>query len=413
MFYDIGFEDDFDEIWGNIQNKYQDILSIISNDHSKGEHIKQLIQNGLDYLVVPEYLIETWQEEFRKQNLSNTRIVSFKHLKSEVLPNSAEKSICFLSFYGKGLLNKIMHTHHQIHFILFEGEYDLYQQAIESYNTETKRYLQHEHRKEISGIEYQEEILPETPNQLIERLFNDKTEIDFENPDNIIHVSANDIYKITCLNQANNLTEILELSPTKTVVQILDSEKEVKEKVFNLTVGDRFRSYDNTTKEQLYEIAKSADTEKRFDEIEKLSNLWKTELENYRHILNMNIDELLTKLTENGISIRHEFTLRNWLNPDSKVKYPQSIKDMRVLKKTINRPKLDDQFQNILKARRSYNGIMIALGRDLSDEIIDYAINKIKGNNLKKFKDAEIQKLIESNAPIRKILKIEIIKETE
>ena len=58
-----------------------------------------------------------------------------------------------------------------------------------------------------------------------------------------------------------------------------------------------------------------------------------------------------------------------------------------------------------------YRSIMIALGRDLSDEIMEYIIsnNREKGILLSEFSDAEIKALIKTNAKLRTIKTINMI----
>ena len=52
---------------------------------------------------------------------------------------------------------------------------------------------------------------------------------------------------------------------------------------------------------------------------------------------------------------------------------------------------------------------MIAAGRDLSDEISDYLINKIKGPFLEKLGNEIIQTITEHNMPKRTIESIQIV----
>jgi hypothetical protein len=58
---------------------------------------------------------------------------------------------------------------------------------------------------------------------------------------------------------------------------------------------------------------------------------------------------------------------------------------------------------------------MIALGRDLSDELIDYIIsNKTKkGEILTKFENEQIESFIEEAAPLKVIRNIKIVKDIE
>ena len=58
---------------------------------------------------------------------------------------------------------------------------------------------------------------------------------------------------------------------------------------------------------------------------------------------------------------------------------------------------------------------MIVLGRDLSDEVMDYVISegKVKGKILSRFSDDEINSFINQAAPLRKIKSISITEEED
>jgi len=56
---------------------------------------------------------------------------------------------------------------------------------------------------------------------------------------------------------------------------------------------------------------------------------------------------------------------------------------------------------------------MIALGRDLSDEIMDYITNKRKGTILDSFSDIEVKSLADKSAPLRIVEQILITEENE
>ena len=118
---------------------------------------------------------------------------------------------------------------------------------------------------------------------------------------------------------------------------------------------------------------------------------------------------LLDNLKNKGLSITTESTLQNWTKVESNVKFPQKPKDLLVLKKEINSDYLNENFGEIRKNRSAYNGIMIALGRDFSDEISDYIrINK-KGELLKQFSEQQIQQFVNQNAKERIIKTIKAI----
>ena len=121
------------------------------------------------------------------------------------------------------------------------------------------------------------------------------------------------------------------------------------------------------------------------------------------------LEKLLKHLNNNGLSITNELTLKNWINVDSDIKFPQKNKDLLVLKKSINSELLNENFNNIVKSRKRFNGIMIALGRDLSDEITGYIKENKKGQILKEFSDKQIQQFVNLNAKERIIKTIKAI----
>src|SRR5690606_8959392 len=130
------------------------------------------------------------------------------------------------------------------------------------------------------------------------------------------------------------------------------------EKVKNLKENDIIRLYENTTKEELYKIAIESGDEEKFLEIESLSKLWKSLLSVYTFKFS-SLTDFLKFLNEKGISISNENTLRNWITPESNVKFPQKTKDLYILKTILQDSMLDKYFQALLQSRRLYNGIMI------------------------------------------------------
>ena len=66
---------------------------------------------------------------------------------------------------------------------------------------------------------------------------------------------------------------------------------------------------------------------------------------------------------------------------------------------------LNNSFIQLLKVKRFYRGLMISLGRDLSDDVMDYIVSdgKNTGKMLSKFQTEEIQAFVKNAAPIRTI----------
>ena len=76
---------------------------------------------------------------------------------------------------------------------------------------------------------------------------------------------------------------------------------------------------------------------------------------------------------------------------------------------------LNQNFDQVLKVRSVYRGVMISLGRDLSDDVMDYVKSRglYKGRILSKFNEDEIQSFIHNAAPIKKIQSIKITDDEE
>jgi len=281
---------------------------------------------------------------------------------------------------------------------MYPQEEAYYKNCFNHFKKETYNELRSADRKVVSEISFRETKKIEDVSDLIKRLFDKNEEVEM-NPDYSTNYSTNITYKLTFENE----TDSLELDENKSVLLKIN-QKERFERVKNLKVSDKIRIYDNSSKEELYQVALTFDTEGEFKKIEKYSKLWKNELKNYS-LKFKSIDELHQHLVKNGLSIESELTLKNWIDSRSNVKFPQKNKDLLVLKKSINSDMLNKYFKDIIKSRKNYNGIMIALGRDLSDEISDYIKEeKKKGEILKQYSDSQIEQFVDQNAKKRILL---------
>ena len=296
----------------------------------------------------------------------------------------------------------MLYNSSKIYIILYSQENEHFDNCFNRFKRETYIELKSPDRKTISDISFKETEKYEGVSELIKRLFEQNEDVKI-NPDYSESYSTNIFYELTFEND----TETLELDENKTVLLKINN-KERNEKVKNLKEGDRIRVYDNSTKDELYKIALNADETGKFNDIEKYSKLWKTELLKYS--INFNpIEDFLKHLRDSGLSITNEFTLKNWINPESNIKFPQKNKDLLVLKKSINSDLLNNYHNEIIKSRRIFNGIMIALGRDLSDEITGYIKEGKKGQILKQFPDKQIHQFVDKNAKERIIKTIKAI----
>jgi hypothetical protein len=400
-FYEIG-KYDYEDIWEKIERKYVSILDEIKRRYLKFEKLKEI--KKIDYLVVPLGYKETWAEEIHRIGLTKTQVISYEEYK--ILKEPAYKQIIFLAFYGYKHLETILNTCYQIYILMYKEEEDLFEKCYRKYRSDLLDELKSESRNRICVVEYKEKPKIEQISELIERLCSQ--DLDLKNPikpDALVTENESIMYELVFEDST-----VEKLDANKTVLLITEGA-ERNEKIYNLVSGDEVRIYDNSTKEQLYEIALQEDKEDRIKQIEEHSKIWKKKLVDYSKRNFNTTESFFNVLKDKGISIKNISTLKNWLNLNDNVKFPQSTKDFTLLKRIINDEELNNNFSAILKSRRSYNSIMIALGRDLSDEIMSYIRTGQKGQILKRFSDLQINKFVQANAPKRKVKSIKILDE--
>jgi len=393
-FYDID-EYDYEDIWDDIFEKFSSLIDCKRESRVKIEKIQEF--QRIDYLVVPKEYIGIWSEEIDKDVIKN--IISFKDFENL---DKTNKTIVFLGFFGYNHLKSMIYNANQINIILYPQESEHFDSNFNRLKRETYFEIKNSDRTAISEISFKETEKVENISELISRLFeqDDKNKI---NPDYSEVHSSNIIKELSFEND----TEILELDENKTVLLKIN-QKERFEKVKNLTIGDRIRVYDNSSKEELYQVAIEYDTDGEFTRIEKFSRLWKNELNQFSEKFN-SLSELHNYLVSNGLSITNELTLKNWINVDSDIKFPQNKKDLSVLKKSINSDLLNESFNDVLKYRMGFNRIMKSLGRRFSSEISDYIQNKKKGKLLMSFSAEQIQQFVDQNAKERILKTIKVI----
>lgn len=398
-FHEIG-EYDYEDLWEKIKQKYTLILDEIRRGYLKFEKLKEI--KKIEYLVVPLEYKGTWVEEIQRIGLTKTQVISYEEYKN--LKEATCRQIVFLAFYGYKHLESILNTNHQISILMYKEEEELFEKCYRKYKNDLLNEIKSESRKQLSTVKYEEIPMIEQISQLIERLC--RRDLDVKSPikpDAPVTENESIIYEL-----AFEDSTVEKLDANKTVLLIKEGT-ERNEKIYNLVSGDKIRIYDNSTKEQLYEIALQEDREGRIKQIEEHSKFWKKKLVDYSKRNFNTTESFLNVLKDKGISIKNISTLKKWLKLNDNVKFPQSTKDFTLLKRIINDEELNNNFPAILKSRRSYNSIMIALGRDLSDEIMSYIKTGLKGQILKRFSDLQINKFVQANAPIRIVKSIKIL----
>lgn len=294
--------------------------------------------------------------------------------------------------------------------MLYTPEIELIEKLLSKYKSELIGEYQSADRFEITGVEYPK--IEDDISGVIEKFY----QIEDKDWKHYEYDQTEQIYYE--LDFEKNFEQLI-LDGSKSVL-LETKRRKRRERVSNLIAGDKIRIYDNASKEQLFDIALSEDKKGRFFEIDKCSIIWKSCLKKYFKLKKLKdpqyqIEDLMNELQRNGSTLKNINTLRKWLTENDKEKFPASITNLIALKNTINSQDLNHNFDQIKRNRKLYRSIMIALGRDFSDEIMDYiiSVSKKKGEILSKFSNEEIQSFINKSSPLRTIKQVRIIETTE
>ncbi len=392
----------------------QNIFDCFNNEKLK--FLEQL--NFVKVLIVPEKLVDNWKEEL--QTTFGT-ICSFKEFMTFQHKFEESKNVFVLSLFGNGmnqgeLIETAANTKHNFNFLAYPEEAEI----IELFKTNRKNNLlnefQSKDRCKLSGIKFDVPIskvdIPKSLGEIMDGLYDkqDRKSYDYE------YESQGQVnYKVCFEDQASPIV----IDGSKTVLMLKD-ENWIKTKTYNLVAGDTVRIYNNLSKEKLFEIAAGEDSNGRFAEIIEHSQLWKKELRSYfssKVMSNKYYDtsDLLEDLRIKGATISNPITVNKWLDEWDKERFPNDSKNIMAIKTLINSEVLNQNFDQVLKVRSFYRGVMISLGRDLSDDVMDYVKSRglYKGRILSKFNEDEIQSFIHNAAPIKKIQSIKITDDEE
>jgi len=401
-FYDLELDD------SAVQEKLRlHIDAIFANfNNNKLKYLQQL--NFVDYLIVPKRLVENWREEFK---IKHNKICSIKEFK--LLQNSLKGSakVYVLSLYNNGksydeILDFAINSPHRFLFISYPEEGKVIKTYLDKYDNSLITEYQSKDRKKLTALDFKVKLKEVVENKSLDDIMdgfytrNDRSEqtYDYES-----HKQVN--YRINFQGS----TESLVYDGSKTVL-IKKNGKWIKSKTYNVLPGDTVRVYNNLSKERLFSIASQEDSNGRFQEVEKMSMLWKQALSRYfsnrigkdRYY---DKERLLSSLKAKGSKINNVVTISKWLNKEDKERFPHSDNELRAMKMLFDNETLNKSFVELLKVKRFYRGLMISLGRDLSDDVMDYIVSdgKKTGKMLSKFQTEEIQAFVKSAAPIRTI----------
>lgn len=385
----------------NYLETVEEINKLISNiflsfSNSKLDILMSISE--FDIIIVPKKHFDIWEKDYARKSIKFYTINQFE---KEQHKFKKRKEIALLSLFGYELyppdLIEYLNCFPNNYTILCYTQEETAVQEVTNriHNKQNSEYSSID-RKELTGIDFKYPNKPENISDLIEniaeRAEKDTKHYSYESQENIN-------YALTF--EENN--EELVFDGSKSV--LLHNENR-KEQIFNLMVGDKVRIYANLSKEKLYEIALSEDGEGRFNEIDKYSTLWKDSLRNFfmnkqLSCINYSETDLLKELQHKGLKIKSTATICNWLYKE-RDKFPSSENSLYAVKQLINDDNLNINFRQVVESRRVYRGIMLSLGRNLSDEVMDYIISskRKKGKMLSTFSDSEIQLFLSESLPL-------------
>ncbi|MDA9144938.1 hypothetical protein N9N78_00225 [Candidatus Thioglobus sp.] len=380
-FSDIG--DSHLEIYIELLDMYREILKQVQFENN-AKALKLEIVKETDYVLVPSrQTLAIWKREIKKMGWLRTKVISINKLRKL----SEQSTVTVLALEDKAFFTEIYTGIHHIQWLLYADEHKKYKAFRNRYNNDLIEEYSSQDRLSLMGIEYPGEPEIESIENLIDRIFEQDS----------LEVTRG--YEATYHDHINKEIEFIDntkviLSANSSVIVINQYDKAVINKVGDLRVNDKVRIYENQHKDILFESIIESDEDGRFKKILDDSMKWKTHLKGYC-TNDLRINEIAQKCEVAPA------TVEGWLRLDSATKFPNRLDKLREL--------LGSDFLEIFKSSKFYTSIMIAAGRDLSDEISEYIINGSKGAFLSGFRDDVIREISNHNMPIKEIKSLKII----
>lgn len=392
----------------NVELLIDEIFSNFKNDK-----FRLLDSVDFDIIIVPEPLLPNWKNEFK----SKSKLLSLKEFFKIQANFTTTKQVLVLSLFGNGMqpidvVRNFLNTKHNYKFLCYQEESEILEILKNRYFNEIISEYTSSDREKITGLKYEITPIEIKVSDLIENL-HDKSLKDGK------EYHYDETEQVNYVIEFEGVYESIICDGPKTVL-IYQDNKWNKTQVSNLMPGDRVRIYNNHNKDVLFEVAVQQDTKGRFNKVDSDSKIWKEALIKYfnqkTHSNPFYTEtDLLKVLQKSGLTISNPMTIKKWLTKDDKERFPNSANNLIAIKSTLNDPILNDNFESIKRSKRFYRGIMISLGRDLSDDVMDYIVSggKSIGKILSNFTEDEIEIFIQKAAPERTIKNISITEEDE
>jgi hypothetical protein len=401
-FYDLELDDT------SVQEEVKVLIDSIFESFNNNKLNTLELCNDIDYLIVPDRLVENWKDEFKgKQH----KICSLKELKKIQSKISGSKKVYVLSIYNNGMyydevLDIAINSQHRFSILSYPEEAKVIKAYIDKYDNGLITEYQSKDRKKLTGLDFKMKLKEVDENESLVDIMDGFYQRN-ERSEKVYDYESNK--QVNYRINFTDTTESLVYDGSKTVL-IKKNGKWIKSKTYNVLPGDTVRVYSNLSKERLFGIASQEDSNGRFQEVEKMSKLWKKALSNYfskrvaqdRHY---DKERLLSSLKAKGSTITNSVTTAKWLNDTDKERFPHSNNELKAIKQLVDDEELNTSYSALLRVKGFYRGLMISLGRDLSDDVMDFIISegKNKGKMLSKFETEEINSFVKSAAPIRTI----------
>lgn len=363
---------------------YHEALNQVSfTNNVKAMQLKDLKET--EYLLAPSgQTLEVWKYEIRRVNWQTVKVISL----SKFRELTEQSTVTVLALEDKELFQEIYGGIHDIQWLLYDNEYENFNNFKAKYDDELIEEYKSEDRKILSGIDYPHELKVETTSSLINRIF-DK---DISGISKGCEINHHDhIFKQIVFFDDMSII----LSANSSVVLIDENNKHVNNKVGDLKIGDKVRIYENQHKDVLLNSIIQSDENGKFQQILKDSEKLKKILKGYCDS-DIKIQALAIKCNV------ATSTVIGWFKLGSSTKFPQNLGKLRDLMS-------EEDYLQIYKSNKNYKGITIAVGRDLSDEISNYIIRGEKGSLLSKLNNDAIDLISQHNMPIRVIKSIQIV----
>jgi len=395
------------------------ITELLMSDNKKTKKLFELLsensENGIKTLVIAN----NDDAAFIQETAAVTGLKSFLTIRYSQIDGffrKAEPDEYFVLDYSLEGFNDFLKYHNYnfpINLILYRQEEEVFNSFFKKYQRELEEELTSPIREGFTGIKYpvisgkdEGKTLSAAIQSIVDNSENYREEGDFvaikENPElstpeKILYIV---FYEEECYYDELDSNEY-----------VFDQKNRLV-RIGRVRQGDNIRIYNEQFNVDLYEIAAEED-EETFNLIEYYSNLWRKALFNYYSSNVMSIDDLHSKLEGLGLTVQLT-TLNNYL--DRQIMFPKRLEDLKAISELVNNEKLDSEMQDLLRYKRIYNGVMIALGRNLKEEIRSYLQTKKLGSILKgKFTKEMLNNFVETTMPLRTVseIKTRIITESE